>query len=223
MSKDPAFLFYPESFITGTIFLSNEAVGIYIKLLCFQHQHGGMIKKSDFNSMVNGFELLREKFIETDCGFYNERLMDEMDKRNRKCNNLSANAKKRWDKEKKQKEKKCKSNANAYANVMQTKDRNRNRNKDLNLDVIKEIIEDLNSKLGSSYRETNRKVIDLINLRISEGATKEDFFKVHDNMIKNWGNTEQAPYLRHQTLYTGNFDSYLNYIPKTIKRESEWL
>ena len=84
--KDPAFLFYPSDFLTGTMFLNNEQIGIYIRLLCSQHQHGGLIDKLSFNSLVANNELLRSKFIETEHGFYNERLATEMDKRNKKSN-----------------------------------------------------------------------------------------------------------------------------------------
>ena len=50
MAKDPAFLFYTSDFLTGTMFMTNEQVGIYIRLLCSQHQHGGIIDKISFNS-----------------------------------------------------------------------------------------------------------------------------------------------------------------------------
>jgi uncharacterized protein YdaU (DUF1376 family) len=49
MAKDPAFLFYPSDFLTGTMFMNNEQIGIYIRLLCSQHQHGGVIDKISFN------------------------------------------------------------------------------------------------------------------------------------------------------------------------------
>lgn len=94
--KDPAFLFYPEKFLTGIMFLTNEQVGIYIKLLCVQHQHGGLIDKDSFNNMVGESLLLRKKFIETSDGFYNEKLTEEMQKRNIKSNNLSDAAKDVW-------------------------------------------------------------------------------------------------------------------------------
>jgi len=108
MAKDPAFLFYSQDFVMGTMFLTDEEVGVYIRLLCAQHQLGGIIKKKDFDSIVKGNERVTEKFIETDDGFYNKRLMEEMDKRNKKASNLSNNAKVRWEKEK---QKQCKSNA----------------------------------------------------------------------------------------------------------------
>lgn len=98
--KDPAFLFYPSDFLTGTMFMNNEQVGIYVRLLCSQHQHGGIIDKVSFNSMVGQNELIRTKFVETENGFYNIRLMEEMGLRNQKSNNMSKAALETWQKRK---------------------------------------------------------------------------------------------------------------------------
>jgi len=96
MLKDPAFLFYTSDFLTGITFMTNEEVGVYIKLLCLQHQHGGILPKKAFLSLTKGYDGVVGKFVETEEGFYNERLMAEMEKRKEKCNNLAFNAKKRW-------------------------------------------------------------------------------------------------------------------------------
>jgi uncharacterized protein YdaU (DUF1376 family) len=96
MAKDPAFLFYPSDFLTGTMFMSNEQVGIYIRLLCSQHQHGGIIDKISFNSLVGSNEIVRTKFIETELGFYNVRLMEVMELRNKKSSNISDAVKNIW-------------------------------------------------------------------------------------------------------------------------------
>jgi uncharacterized protein YdaU (DUF1376 family) len=101
--KDPAFLFYPSDFLTGTMFMNNEQIGIYIRLLCSQHQHGGIIDKVSFDSLVQGSQLIKSKFIECETGYYNERLATEMDKRNRKSNNMSEVAKVVWAKRKEEK------------------------------------------------------------------------------------------------------------------------
>lgn len=43
MAKNsPAFQFYPSDFLIGTALMSAEAVGIYIRLLCYQWSHGGL-------------------------------------------------------------------------------------------------------------------------------------------------------------------------------------
>jgi len=100
MTKDPAFLFYTSDFLTGTMFMTNEQVGIYIRLLCSQHQHGGIIDKISFNSLVGTHEVVRVKFEETESGFYNIRLMEVMGARNAKSNNLSLAVKKVWEERK---------------------------------------------------------------------------------------------------------------------------
>lgn len=100
MAKDPAFLFYPSDFLTGTMFMTSEQIGIYIRLLCSQHQHGGVIDKISFNSLVGNNEIIKSKFTEIDLGFYNERLANEMEKRNKKSNNISKAVKEVWEKRK---------------------------------------------------------------------------------------------------------------------------
>ena len=99
-SKDPAFLFYSSDFLTGTMFMTNEQTGIYIKLLCSQHQHGGIIDKVSFNAMVGDNEIIKSKFVESELGFYNIRLMEVMEQRNKKSNNISEAVKNIWEKRK---------------------------------------------------------------------------------------------------------------------------
>lgn len=129
MGKDPAFLFYTSDFLTGTLLMSNEQTGIYIKLLCIQHQHNGLIKHKDFIAMVKDDDAIASKFIQTSEGFYNERLRLEMEKRKEKSKILSLNACKRWGKRRKM-QKQCKSNAKA----MQIE----NENEDVNIDINKD-------------------------------------------------------------------------------------
>lgn len=110
--------------------MTNEQIGIYIRLLCSQHQHGGIINKVVFNSMVQGHNILTSKFIETDDGFYNARLMEEMTLRNKKSNNLSAAAKKAWEKRKNEIVKQPHSDGNTIAQqsdaIVMRKQSNRN-------------------------------------------------------------------------------------------------
>ena len=74
MGKDPAFLFYTSDFLTGTILMSNEEIGIYIKLLCIQHQHNGYIKNKDFHAIALQHSIVIDKFLENKYGFYNQSL-----------------------------------------------------------------------------------------------------------------------------------------------------
>lgn len=45
MNKKRAFLFYPQDFLIGTQFLSNEQVGKYMKLLCYNFEVGHLTKE----------------------------------------------------------------------------------------------------------------------------------------------------------------------------------
>ncbi len=174
MAKDPAFLFYAQDFLTGVMFMSDEEVGKYIRLLCAQHQQGGMINKTAFNSIVKDSELLRSKFIEADEGFYNERLMIEMDKRTVKSNNLSANAKQRWEKEK-QKKSKC----NAIASSLQMPIENENENEIVIKDVIKT---KKDNKMTESHFE---KFWDIYPNKVNKKKAKEKFMKLEVDLFES--------------------------------------
>lgn len=100
MAKDPAILFYTSDFLTGTMFMTDSQVGKYMRLLCAQHQHNGFISKDSFNQIVGDDKILREKFKESENGFFNERLSEEMAKRKQKSNKMAANAKQKQSKSK---------------------------------------------------------------------------------------------------------------------------
>ncbi len=197
MAKDPAFLFYSQDFIMGVMCFNNEQVGIYIKLLCIQHQHGGMVHKDTFNSMIYNNEIIRSKFIETDDGFFNERLMEEMEKRAIKSKNLSANAKKRW-----LKHKQCKSNAIASNLHMPIEDENENEIKKkrevFTKPLIKEII--LYCKERNNRVNPNK----FYNYYESNG------WKVGKNKMKNW----KAAIRNWETMENDSFNG--NGKPKSV-------
>ena len=126
MAKDPAFLFYSSDFLTGTMFMTNEQVGLYIRMLAAQHQHGGRIDtnvlRNECNRITNG-DTVFDKFVHDDSGSYSERLSDEMEKRKQKSLKASESIKKRWDKHK------YDSNTNVLRSV--------NENEDVNEDINK--------------------------------------------------------------------------------------
>lgn len=77
-----------------------------------------------------------------------------------------------------------------------------------------EIIDDLNAKSGKRFSVTDPTKA-LINGRMSEGKTKEDFFFVHTVKSKKWKNDpEMEQYLCPDTLYRpSKFEKYLNERP----------
>jgi uncharacterized phage protein (TIGR02220 family) len=80
---------------------------------------------------------------------------------------------------------------------------------------IKEIVDYLNAKLGTNYKNTTKQTQSMINARFKEGFTVEDFKKVIDKKYKEWRNTEFEQYLTPQTLFGTKFEKYLN--QKTTK------
>lgn len=230
MAKDPAFLFYSSDFLTGTMFMNNEQTGIYIRLLCSQHQHGGIIDKISFEALVGQHMIIKAKFIETETGFYNERLTEEMEKRNKKSNNMSETAREVWKIRKiqlhnKSKEKEYKSNSKVKENdtiVMQPEDENEdvNRNKDIikkEKEKTEKIIEYLNQKLGSNYKSNSKHSKSLIPSRLKEGFSVEDFYSVIDHKFLTWGEDEKMKeYLRPETLFGSKFEGYLQASKITI-------
>lgn len=94
--KDPAFLFYSSDFMTGTMFLTNEQVGKYIRLLCAQHLSADdRLSEKHMISICGTLEAdIIEKFTKDEAGFYyNERLRAERVKRSNYSQSRYANKK----------------------------------------------------------------------------------------------------------------------------------
>ena len=80
-----------------------------------------------------------------------------------------------------------------------------------NTDLIKNIVFYLNEKAGKKYQPSTDKTITLINARLKEGYTLEDFKRVIDIKVGSWKNTDMEKYLRPATLFNGEkFEGYLN-------------
>lgn len=79
-----------------------------------------------------------------------------------------------------------------------------------NINNYKEIIDYLNNKINSNYKYTTKKTQSLINARLKEKFTIDDFKKVIDNMCFKWKGTEYEQYLRPETLFGTKFEGYLN-------------
>jgi hypothetical protein len=98
MSKDPAFLFYSSDFLTGTMFMDNEQVGKFIRLMCAQHQKGRLTEKDMLKICVTHDEDIFEKFALDGAGlYYNERLEQEVEKRKAYSESRRNNRKKKED------------------------------------------------------------------------------------------------------------------------------
>ena len=88
----------------------------------------------------------------------------------------------------------------------------------------KEIIEYLNQKTGKSFKPNSQANIKLVEARLNEGWTVEDFKKVIDNKVAEWKDTEQDQYLRPETLFApSHFESYLNQRKVKAKKKGNTL
>ena len=72
------------------------------------------------------------------------------------------------------------------------------------------IVSYLNAKAHTNYKPTTEATRRLINARIKEGHTLQDFKTVIDRKSAEWNGSGMAQYLRPQTLFGTKFESYLN-------------
>lgn len=95
MAKDPAFLFYPGDYISGTMHLDFECKGAYMDLLMLQFQKDHMtihmIKQVLGHKFNHVWSLISDKFREEDGKIWNERLRVEKEKRIKFCKSRRDN------------------------------------------------------------------------------------------------------------------------------------
>ena len=73
------------------------------------------------------------------------------------------------------------------------------------------VIDHLNKKAKTNYKSTTNKTKSLINARINEGFTVDDFKRVIDIKARDWINDKKMrKYLRPETLFGTKFEGYLN-------------
>lgn len=77
--------------------------------------------------------------------------------------------------------------------------------------IVRDIIAYYNAKTGAKLTTKNKTINSLINARIKEGATLEDFKNVLDYKYDDWFNDDtMAAYYRPNTLFTSKFHDYLS-------------
>lgn len=128
--KDPAFLFYSSDFLSGTMLMTDEEIGQYIKLICLQHQKGHLKEKDMLNICKTHNEEIFSKFkIDEEGNYYNERLEIEVNKRKAYSESRRNNRKKKEEKETYEKD--MKNIFNSYEEHMENENININKNIDL--------------------------------------------------------------------------------------------
>lgn len=95
MAKDPAFLFYPGDYISGTMHLDFECKGAYIDLLMLQFQKDHMSLHMIRHMLGHRFDhiwsQISDKFQFKDGKYWNERLRIEKESRSNYCKSRKKN------------------------------------------------------------------------------------------------------------------------------------
>lgn len=97
MAKDPAFLFYPGDWLSGTMYLTHEQKGAYMDLLILQFNVGKFTEAQAKQVLSICFDvawpMLKQKFSTDGILYYNVRLQTEIDKRKNFTESRRNNAK----------------------------------------------------------------------------------------------------------------------------------
>ena len=83
------------------------------------------------------------------------------------------------------------------------------------------IIGHLNKATGKKFKASSYKTRSLIDARLREGYTVEDFYKVIDTKTSEWKGTNWEKYLRPETLFGPKFEGYLNESITTLVEEKK--
>ena len=188
MAKDPAFLFYSSDFLTGVMFLDMKERGEYITLLCVQHQKG-FISKNEMETITKS-ENVKAKFIFSENGFYNNRLLEESEKRKKYSASRAENRRKKENLSN-PKEKDMLIISKSYDEHMENE--NENENRDLNFKNNKELKEKYFNHFWDAYPSRNGK-------KAGKQEAKDKFFTLKESdyqeiiqNAKNYGINNEYP------------------------------
>ena len=197
-SKDPAFLFYSSDFLTGTMFLTDEQVGKFIRLLCLQHQKGHLRKKDMLKICKTHDEDVFEMFKIDDEGMYfNERLEFEANKR-------KAYSESRRNNRKNPNKSSVKNISKTYVKHMENENENENRNINRNKSKIpseQEFLEYGNTIYKQLGKDTEPFKFGL--LAKYKSWLDNGWKNGHGKPIKNWKNTLNNTLPHIKGIYNG--------------------
>ena len=91
-----------------------------------------------------------------------------------------------------------------------------------NSTIFKNIVDYLNLKTGKNFKSATGKTKTVLNARIKEGFSENDFKRVVDVKVSQWlHDPRMVAYLRPETLFGTKFEGYLN--ESSSKNEQEQL
>lgn len=108
-------------------------------------------------------------------------------------------------------------------NTINKKNKDNKDNNSNNVELIKDIVNYLNEKAGTSYRYDSAVTQKHINARMAEKYTLDDFKTVIDKKTAEWKNTDMAKYIRPETLFGSKFENYLNQNAVPAKKATKFI
>lgn len=91
-NKSPAVLWYTADFLTGTNLMTDEQLGKYTRILCYQHQQGHLSEEDMMMICKTYDKKIFDKFVKDKEGnFFNKRMDLEIEKRNNFSKSRSEN------------------------------------------------------------------------------------------------------------------------------------
>jgi uncharacterized protein YdaU (DUF1376 family) len=179
MSKDPAFLFYVNDFLSGVLLMSFEERGKFITLLCLQHQQGHISEDDMFSICSQEDKRILKKFKKDADGFYyNERLDEEKAKRDKFITSQRTNGAKGG------RPKKVEKNPNETRGFCLAKPNgNPSENENIDINIINSIYLYWNSKNIIVHKELNKNTQEAV-LKALETYSEEQIKTCIDRYAK---------------------------------------
>lgn len=102
-------------------------------------------------------------------------------------------------------------------NINKNDKEGKNEKNEKNKDIYRSVIGYLNQQAGTNYKTSGKATQRLIDARLNEKFSEDDFKRVIDNKVADANNPKDMfdeKYLRPQTLFGNKFEAYLNQRPK---------
>ena len=108
----------------------------------------------------------------------------------------------------------------SYSPANKLPNKTKKKNAKTHPEEVRQIIEYFNHVCGTNYKHQSKATAEMINARLNDGFTVDDFRIVIDKKHIEWGNdSKYCKYLRPETLFRpSHFESYLN--QKDVKPET---
>jgi uncharacterized protein YdaU (DUF1376 family) len=173
--KDPAFLFYPNDYLGGTMGFTLEQHGAYLILLIYQFNNGpfsaangrSIVGESLFNSITHKFDCDDNGLL------HNARLSQEIDKRRKHSEHQRENANKRWNRKATAMHPQC----DGIAGAMPLENENEN--------TLNSSSSDLRERgMGGEVNSEHRSCSELLSTRIKERRQQ----KIDEVTLRRWDN-----------------------------------